>query len=370
MNVHKRIRHSFCTGIAMLAAMAAIGTLLWSRDAAQVAHSPVSEGEKYGITPSSNTCYAASESGFVAVSTGGWQFFDRSGTEIARETASMSAPACDISDSVCAIYCPGDTALQLVYPDGSGKTLDVADTIRYVDVNKSGQLAVLTDREGYKGSVTVYDKHLQPLFCWDAGSDRPICTRLSDKGRLAIGCISEDGSRLLIFRTDREEPLYQYRTDGETILDLAFLNESSVAVLSDLAMSVHHTGQGSMGAESGDGYPALFETSTDLAVQIRTPERYGGGGAISAMADNGRMLGTLSCSGEVLDLAVSKNRILLLTAEELILCSRRLDLLDSQPVIPGTQHIYLRSDNTALAVGSGGVELYDFGRGSAKGGQR
>jgi len=370
MNVHKRIRRSLFSCIALLAALAAVSALLWSRDAAQAAGISAAAEGLYSIVPGSHSCFAASETGFAAVSTDGWQFFDRSGAEIARDNVALAVPVCDISDGVCAIYSPGDTLLQLVYPDGTVKTLDTEDNIRYAAVNKSGQLSVLTDREGYKGSVTVYDKQLQPLFRWDAGSDRPVCARLSDKGHLAIGCISGEGSRLLIFQTDREEPLYQCSMDGELILDLAFVSENACAVLSDSAITVHHTEHGVLGTESGSGYPALFDTAEDLAVQIRTPERYGGQGIVCTLSDRGKVLGTREWAGEILDLAVNKNRILLLTAEELILCSRRLEILDSRPTAPGTQHIYLRSDGTALAVGSGGVELYDFGRGLAKGGQR
>ena len=360
MNTHKRFRRSLKLVLALLAAAAATASLLWSREQSFAALSPALPEAAYRLSPGSRTCYAASDRTFAAASTEGWQLFSENGDAVAADTRAMSEPACDISDAVSVFYSAGDTALQLAYPDGSVKTLDTETNIRFAAVNEKGLLAVITDREGYKGSVTVYNQQLQPLFRWDAGADRPVCARLSPRGRLAIGCSTEDGSRLLVFRTDRETPLYQRKAGGEHILDLNFLTEDSVALLTDSGLLIQDLDRGSVGSVKDVGYPAFFESTGNLAVLVSTPERYGGRATVSVLSGGGDLLGTRHISGGILDLSVSKHRILLLSAEELILCTRRLEVLASKPVKPGTEFISLRPDGTALAISPEGAALYDL----------
>ena len=365
MNVHKRRHRPLGLCLALLAATAAVAALLLSRE---MLHEPgqaspiAMDPGAYRIHPGSNAVYAASESTFAVVSGSGWQLFDEQGLLIAADERPLDNPALDTSRAVSVFYSVGESSLQLAYPDGNIKTLDTQEAIRFADVNEKGQLAVITDREGYKGSVTVYDRQLQPLFRWDAGRDVPVCARLSPKGRVAIACLTEQGSRFLVFRTDREEPLAQRKAGGERILDLAFLDEETTAILTDSALLLHSTEHGAVGSIYPEGeYPSLFDTGRDFAVLISMPERFGGRGTAAALSAGGKDLGTLPCHREILDISACGKHVLLLTGEELILCSSRLEELATLNTEQGTDFIYLRPDGTALTAGSNGVELYDFG---------
>lgn len=361
MYVNNPIPRTIRICFAVVAVIAAIGALLWSRQIPEEDRPGTLSEDAYVLFSGSNPCYAVSDNAFAEASSLGLQLFNRDGISVVGKVTPTKAPACDVSDSLGIFYSVGDAFLHLAYPDGSMKTLELEEDIRFADVNKNGQLVVLTNREGYKGSVTVYDMQLNPLFQWDAGADQPVCARLSPKGLLAIGCLTEEGSRFLVFRTDHEEPLYQRKADDEQILDLAFLSEDCVAVLTDSGLLIQDLDRGAVGNLDNVGYPAFFETAENMAVLVSTPERFGGRGTVNALSDKGDLLGTLHCSGEILDLSVSKQHVLLLTAEELILCTRQLESLESQPVTPGTEYAFLRSDGTVLTVGTNGVECYDFG---------
>ena len=366
MNAHKRIRRPLGLCLALLAATAAIAAMLWSREQLRIlggeATISLSE-EAYDIHPGSDRFYAASEHTFGVVSDSGWQLFDAEGLPIAESTEQLAAPALDVSQEVSVFYSVGSCSLQLAYSDGRVETLTTDEPLRFADVNEKGQLAVITDREGYKGSVTVYNRQLQPLFCWDAGSDFPVCVRLSPKGRVAIGCLTEEGSRLLVFRTDREEPLYERKDEGERILDMAFSKEDRLALLTDSEMLLCHPDRGVLGSVGTEGaYPALFDASETMTVMVTTPERYGGSGTAAALNAAGKTLGSLALPGEILDLSLYKNHILLLTQGELILCSQRMEAIASLSVDQGTDYIFLRPGGTALTAGARGVALYDFGR--------
>ena len=360
MNTHKRNRHTFGNFLAFLAALAAVGLLLWSQQ-----HNADKEdtktGDAYRVLPGSKLCYAANETLLAAASTGGWQLFDDTGREIAAEQSTLESPMCAVSKAVSIFYGVGDRLLQLAYPDGQTKTLETDGAIRFADVNRMGQLAVITDSDIYTGSVTVYSKQLTPLFRWEGGTDRPVCVRLSPKGQVAIGCLTETGSRLLIFRTDKAEPLYECNLTNERILDLSFLREDSVAVITDSTLFLWGKDTEHI-LQPRESFPALFDGSDKLAAMVSTAERFGGNGTLYTLSRKGNIQRDRIFSGDILDISVCDNRVLLLSGEELILCSRRLDTIASRPLTQEAEQIFLRPDNTALAVGANGVNLYDFGR--------
>ena len=365
MNIHKRNRRSLRQIFALLAIPASLVALLWCREQSLVSQgqefSPISDA--YEVLPGSELCYSAAQNTLAVVSTGGWQLFDSSGRLIASDTTTMTTPVCITSDAVSVFYSTGDTVLQLVDANGCGSKLETDGAIRFVDVNQGGQLTVITDRDGYKGSVTVYSQELKPLFQWDAGTDLPLCARLSPKGQVAISCLTEEGSRLIIFRTDRQEPVYQQNFTGERILDMAFTAENRIALLTDTSMYLYNLDKGTAQTLTPtESYPVLFDSSSELAAVVCTTECFGGTGTLYALSNKGKGHYALSLPETVLDISVRKNRILLLTENELILCSRRLETIASLSLRQKAQHIFLRPDNTALAVGSHGVECYDFGR--------
>ena len=178
---------------------------------------------------------------------------------------------------------------------------------------------------------------------------------------MAIGCLTETGSRLLIFRTDKAEPLYECNLTNERILDLSFLREDSVAVITDSTLFLWGKDTEHM-LQPKESFPALFDGSDKLAAMVSTAERFGGNGTLYTLSRKGNIQRDRIFSGNILDISVCDNRVLLLSGEELILCSRRLDTIASRPLTQEAEQIFLRPDNTALAVGANGVNLYDFGR--------
>ena len=61
-------------------------------------------------------------------------------------------------------------------------------------INENGLFAVCTEEAGYKGSVTVYDSELTPLYKWYCASGDLICAALSRDGTLAVLTENERGS--------------------------------------------------------------------------------------------------------------------------------------------------------------------------------
>lgn len=365
MEVHKRMHRPFRLIVLLLAACLAVAALVWSHKnfpAGQTGEVITLPEGAFALNPDSGGCYALAGNGLATVTTGGWQLFDENGALVASEDVPLDQPACAASETLSVFYDMGAATLLAVYPDGTSETLEAEGAIRFADVNEIGHLAVITEKDGYKGAVTVYNRDLKPLFRWDAGSAWPVCARLSDDGKLAVACATDAGSSFHIFRTDREEPLYSRAFDGDRLLDAAFLDEDTAAVMTDAGLRLLNIDRGVIAAEEFDGrFPAAFEGTEDLAVFATTPERFGGEARVVSLSGSGRALGSLDTGREILSLDIRGKYILILYPGELKLYSRSLEEVSSLPVDEGTQSIFLRPDGTALLLGANGAERIEFG---------
>ena len=102
----------------------------------------------------------------------------------------MTEPMCAAGTQLAVFWDAGQNGIHALYPDGSAAESATEGGVYFADVNETGLITVLTDKDGYRGSVVVYDTDLTPLFRWDASSVTPVSARTTGKGLLCVNGMS------------------------------------------------------------------------------------------------------------------------------------------------------------------------------------
>ncbi len=97
-------------------------------------------------------------------------------------------------------------------------------------VSSNGDVAAVTDKAGYKGAVTVFNKSGAQIFSWASGSDNVICADISAKSRrVAAALLNTDGqakSSIKIFDIKETEALMTTTFEDSIIFDVRFAGDT------------------------------------------------------------------------------------------------------------------------------------------------
>ncbi len=168
--------------LAATAAMLCIAALLLVLSVVQ-SHTAAAVRNRDGfrLRSGENVFYSAAGNGLAAATTTGAQLFTASGKCAASADFAMTEPMCAAGTQLAVFWDAGQNGIHALYPDGSAAESATEGGVCFADVNETGLITVLTDKDGYRGSVVVYDTDLTPLLRWDASSVTPVSARTTGK---------------------------------------------------------------------------------------------------------------------------------------------------------------------------------------------
>ena len=264
--------------LAATAAMLCIAALLLVLSVVQ-SHTAAAVRNRDGfrLRSGENVFYSAAGNGLAAATTTGAQLFNASGKCAASADFAMTEPMCAAGTQLAVFWDAGQNGIHALYPDGSAAESATEGGVYFADVNETGLITVLTDKDGYRGSVVVYDTDLTPLFRWDASSVTPVSARTTGKGLLCVNGAGDDGGYLRFFRIDREEMQAEFFAPGELIVDFGFLSDGSIAAVTETAVCFL-SADGTLLSEHrlGNAHLSAFSLSGDFAA-VAAASGLGGG---------------------------------------------------------------------------------------------
>ena len=308
-----------------------------------------------------NAYFASAGNGLAAVTSSGAQLFSSAGKCVAELDGEYTSPRCAASSKSAVFYEPGEAAFSVLYPDGSSCDSAAEGGILAADVNDSGLLTVITEREGMLGCVMVYDTDLTALFRLTLSSMTPSTARTSADGVLCVCGTTDTGSALRFYRIDSEEQTAEFAVEGETFLDLGFLSDGTVAAVTDRAL--YFVGaDGTLTAShrfDGAEVSAYSFGSDRAAIAVKGDEKT----EIGMFSAAGETLGRSASERDVLAMSVYGEQVLVLFSgsesalytselEELICCQPREDV----------HQVFLCAESRALYAGASGIMQIDFGQ--------
>ncbi len=292
--------------------------------------------------------------------------YSGSGTQYINESVGMENPVVTTNGSLAAVYDAGGSSLYVLGQRALVWSADDLESILSARLNKNGQLTVVTQSSGYRGSVTVYDAAYSPVMRVDLTSAFVMDAALSDDGHtLAILTVGQSGGT---FATTLE--LYdmsyasgQYAPDLTCQLGSAVVLEtrhtaSAVWALGDRGLTVTaHDGRSS-GVSWADKHLRRYTLSGDgFAAVLLGKYRAGSQSELWVVDEQGERR-TLELNEQVLSISASGRYVAVLTGDRLDIYTDQLELYDTLDGTQGARTALLMPDGSAILISADSAGFY------------
>ena len=141
----------------------------------------------------------------------------------------MTAPIIDVGNDYYMIAERGGRKIALF----DGKKLvyeaEADGDIKNASISENGDVVIVSDKESYKGSVTVINKRGDKVFVWNSGTDGIIDADIAaGSRRVAISLINTDSgadSKVKVFNITNGKEEADTAFEGSIVFDVDFLGE-------------------------------------------------------------------------------------------------------------------------------------------------
>ena len=312
----------------------------------------VIETSPYALDSSASQRFAVMDGGYLAVASGGGlQIFDENGSLVQREAVTMLQPALDAAGDYAAACDVGGTTLVTMDRKGNVKTTELTGAIIAVAAAPDGWLAVVTEAQGSRGMVTVYDEKRTVVYEWYSGEDYVVNAALSGNHTLAVLCAGSGGSKVHVFTMDSEEEAGYFAAD-ELLMDVFWTDDGKLAALSEkrLVFLDKHAVQT---AEYAFGGLHLYDYSTGgdgLTTLALSAYRTGGTCTLVTLSPAGKVIGERTVDA-VTSIAAHGKQILVRSGATLTLYNQQLEDMRALEIDPlGVRDAQLLQSGRVLLI--------------------
>ncbi len=292
--------------------------------------------------------------------------YSGSGTQYINESVGMENPVVSTNGSLAVVYDAGGSNLYILGQRTLVWSSDDFESILSARLNKNGQLTVVTQASGYRGTVTVYDAAYSPVMSINLGSAFVMDAALSDNGHtLAILTVCQSNGA---FATSLElyEMNYasgQYAPDFSCLLGSSVVLEtrhtaSSVWALGDRGLTITgHDGRSS-GVSWTDKHLRRYTLSGDgFAAALLGKYRAGSQAELWVVDELGQRQ-TLEINEQVLSISAAGRYLAVLTGDRLDIYTDELELYDSLEGTQGARNVLLMPDGSAILISADNAGFY------------
>ena len=184
------------------------------------------------------------------------------GSEVYAQEVKLDSPAIALGGRTAAVYDVGGTTLYILGERGLVRDLstETENGIISAKLNSSDMLALVTDKSGYKSSVSVYNASGERVFTFNS-SNRYMIDACVERGgkHVAVATLgSEDAmfvSTIRRYALDQETAVSACVLDDSLLYELSSFGGTLVAVTDDRFLAL--SGDGSLGGSYDYAYPYL-----------------------------------------------------------------------------------------------------------------
>lgn len=225
-------------------------------------------------------------------------------------------------------------------------------------LNSSDMLALVTDKSGYKSSVSVYNASGERVFTFNS-SNRYMIDACVERGgkHVAVATLgSEDAmfvSTIRRYALDQETAVSACVLDDSLLYELSSFGGTLVAVTDDRFLAL--SGDGSLGGSYDYAYPYLRGSTlggTDFGALVLSRYRSGSAGKLVTIGAEGNLIASLDTQRDVLDISAAGKYLAVLYSDELVIYTS--DLAE-YALLTDTQYargVRMRADGSAVLLGS------------------
>lgn len=282
------------------------------------------------------------------------------GTEIFSQEVRFDAPALAVGGRTAAVYDVGGTVLYILGEKGLVRDLsaETGGGVISARLNSSDMLALVTEKSGYKSSVSVYTAQGERAFTFNS-SNRYVLDACVERGGdcVAVATVgAEDSSfvcRVLRYALDREAAVSECTAGDALIYELGSLGGTLVAVMDDRFTAF--SDDGSLAGSYDYAYPYLRGCTlggTDFGALVLSRYRSGSAGRLVTVNAEGNLLAALDTQRDVLSLSAAGKYLAVLYADELVIYTSDLAEYASIADTQYAREVLMRADGSAVLLGS------------------
>lgn len=314
-----------------------------------------------------NDTFATLDGDLLVCSRNAISLYSGSGTCYVSQPASMETPVVDTNGTLAVIYDAGGSSLYVLGQRQLVWEADDLDPILSAHLNRNGQLTVVTQSSGYRGTVTVYSTTYEPLMRVDLSSAFVMDAALSDNGKtlsiLTIG--QEDGTfaSALSLYTLNTAGSGSFTPDltcslGSNVVIATRHTENAVWSLGNHRLDItDHNGK-TVSADWSDRHLKRYTLDgQNFAAALLGIYRAGSQAELVTVDNNGTV-----CSAElneqVLSLAAAGRYVAVLTGDRLDIYTSDLQLYSSLEGTQGARSVLLMRDGSAILISNESASFY------------
>lgn len=319
-----------------------------------------------------NDTFAVLDGDLLVCSQNAVSLYSGSGTQYVSQSVALDAPVVDTNGSLAVVYDAGGSSLYVLGQRELIWSANDLEGILSARLNKNGQLTVVTQSSGYRGSVTVYSAGYEPLMSVRISSAFVMDAALSDDGQtLAILTIGqEEGgftSQLLLTRmnsasSDNEAQEFVPDTTidlGSNVVLALRHDQQRIWALGDQGISVAGHDGSLVTADWSDRYLKLYDLSgDDFAAALLGKYRAGSQAVLAVVADDGAITETLELNEQVLSLAAAGRYLAVLTGDRLDIYTDDLTPYSTLDGTQGARKVLLMEDGSAILISADSASFY------------
>lgn len=310
--------------------------------------------------------FAALDGDLLVCSEHAISLYSGSGTQYINESVGMENPVVTTNGSLAAVYDAGGSSLYVLGQRALVWSADDLESILSARLNKNGQLTVVTQSSGYRGSVTVYDAAYSPVMRVDLTSAFVMDAALSDDGHtLAILTVGQSGGTFattlelydMSYASGQYAPDLTCQLGGGVVLETRH-TASAVWALGDRGLTVTaHDGRSS-GVSWADKHLRRYTLSGDgFAAVLLGKYRAGSQSELWVVDEQGERR-TLEINEQVLSISASGRYVAVLTGDRLDIYTDQLELYDTLDGTQGARTALLMPDGSAILISADSAGFY------------
>lgn len=305
-------------------------------------------------------CFALLGDRLLVVSSTRMAVLADDGTEIYSKEVRFDSPALTVGGRTAAVYDVGGTALYILGEKGLVRDLseETGGGVISAQLNSSDMLALVTEKGGYKSSLSVYTSLFERAFTFNSSNRYMLdaCVERDGKHVAVAMAGAEDGAfacRVVRYALDQETSVSECTAGDALVYELGSLGGTLVAVMDD--RFVAFSGDGSLAGSCSYAYPHLRGSTlggTDFGALVLSRYRSGSTGRIVTVGAQGNLLASLDIQREVLSVSAAGKYLAVLYADELVIYTSDLAEYASISDTQYARGVLMRPDGSAVLLGS------------------
>ncbi len=326
-------------------------------------------GQPFSYQGGGSLTLASCDGDLLSVSQTGVRLYSPGGTAYIEDTFTMKNPVCQTNGDAAVVYDAGGSALK-VYEDRTCVfDLDKADaTILSARLSQDGSLSVVTRSSGFKGVISVYDSDFHHVVDLRLSSAYVLDATMSPDGRSLLAVTAGQDQHLFSCTLARYSladldpkapvPSETWALDNSLPLDLVW-DGDGVRVLSEYAALAADSSLGQTGRyDWPDRYLKRYSLLCDDSFAVLTGKyRSGSQTTLEVIDRSGEVRASMDFSLPILDLSAAGKYIGVLTARELSIYTRDLELYASVENTDNASRLVMLPDGSAYLAAQGSAWL-------------